>query len=247
MIAPAVAWHDLECGSYAADLPLWEELAAAANGPILELGCGTGRVALRLAGRGHEVVGLDVDRGLAAELESRSRAEGLPIRAVVADAAGFDLGESFALAIAPMQLVQLLSGERDRAAMFAAVAAHLDRDGMFAAAVVDPERLPASAAAGNRDGAAPLPDVRELDGWLYSSLPLALRRDARSVTIERLRQAVSPGGELAEEVDITQLAPLSPAALEVEARAAGLGPAGRREIPDTEWHVGSTVCVFEVS
>jgi SAM-dependent methyltransferase len=239
-------WHDVECGSYAADLPLWEELAATADGPILELGCGTGRVALRLARSGHEVVGVDIDRALVAELERRSRTDGIAPRAVVADAAVLDLGTRFALAIAPMQLVQLLPDDRRRAAMLARVAAHLDRGGLFAAAVVDPARL-APGAAGDGNGSAPLPDVRELDGWLYSSLPLALARGDRGVRIERLRQTVSPGGELSEEVDITELAPLSPAELEVEARAAGLRPVGRREIPDTEWHVGSTVCSFEVA
>ncbi len=44
--AERAIWHDAECGAYAADLALWEELAAAAGGPVLDLGCGTGRVAL---------------------------------------------------------------------------------------------------------------------------------------------------------------------------------------------------------
>ena len=50
-------WHEVECGSYAADLALWSELAAEVAGPVLELGCGTGRVALHLAAEGREVTG----------------------------------------------------------------------------------------------------------------------------------------------------------------------------------------------
>ena len=46
--APAhVVWHDVECGGYDADLPLWRELAREAGGPVLDVGAGTGRVALR--------------------------------------------------------------------------------------------------------------------------------------------------------------------------------------------------------
>ena len=35
-----VLWHDLECGSYAEDLPLWHELAGTAPGPVLDVGAG---------------------------------------------------------------------------------------------------------------------------------------------------------------------------------------------------------------
>jgi len=64
MTAPAVIWHDVECGGYAEDLELWRELAAAADGPVLDVGAGTGRVALDLGGRGFEVVALDLDADL---------------------------------------------------------------------------------------------------------------------------------------------------------------------------------------
>ncbi|MGH2988067.1 MAG: class I SAM-dependent methyltransferase, partial [Solirubrobacterales bacterium] len=52
-------WHEVECGSYTADLAVWSGLASEAAGQLLELGCGTGRVALRLAGDGHAVTALD--------------------------------------------------------------------------------------------------------------------------------------------------------------------------------------------
>ena len=57
--SPLVAWHDVECGGYRADLPLWRELARAEAGPVLDVGAGTGRVALDLARAGHSVTALD--------------------------------------------------------------------------------------------------------------------------------------------------------------------------------------------
>ena len=60
------------------------------GGPVLDVGAGTGRVALDLARRGHEVVALDLDAELLAAL--RARAGDLPVETVVADARDFDLG-----------------------------------------------------------------------------------------------------------------------------------------------------------
>ena len=61
------------------------------GGPVLELGCGTGRVALHLARRGHRVTGIDSDAALVGELRQRASAEALPVRAEQADAATFSL------------------------------------------------------------------------------------------------------------------------------------------------------------
>jgi SAM-dependent methyltransferase len=232
----AVVWHEVECGGYAADLELWEELADERGGPILELGCGTGRVARHLARRGHEVVGLERDAALVAEL---GRAGGAArVRAVVGDARDFALGGSFGLAIAPMQLLQLLGGADERVACLRSVARRLADGGIAAFAIVESVSAPV-------DAAPPLPDTREVDGWVYSSLPVAAAVDAASIRVRRLRQTVSPAGELREEVDEVVLRRLDAATLEREAAEAALRPAGRRAVPATDAHVDSTVVLLE--
>ncbi|HEX4670453.1 MAG TPA: class I SAM-dependent methyltransferase [Solirubrobacterales bacterium] len=231
-------WHDAECGAYSADLALWEELAEEVDGPILDLGCGSGRVALHLARRGHTVVGLDVDPELIETLTAR--ALGLPLRPVLGDARGFELDTDIALALAPMQLVQLLPSGADRLQCLGRVAAHLLPGGRIALAIV--EELPRAS-----EGPRPLPDVREVDGWVYSSLPLDVVEVGEEILIRRLRQTVSPAGELSEEGNEIRLRTLSAAELEGEGVAAGLAPQARREISPTDLHVGSTVVVLERS
>src|SRR3954451_14890535 len=84
-------WHDVECGAYEADLALWRELAQKTNDGVLDVGAGTGRVALRLAYAGHEVTALDVDAELLEVLEHRAAEAGVSIATVAADAAAFTL------------------------------------------------------------------------------------------------------------------------------------------------------------
>jgi SAM-dependent methyltransferase len=232
----ATIWHDVECGAYDADLGLWEELAEQAGGPVLDLGCGTGRVALHLARRGYPVVGVDLEPELIAALEAR--AEGLPLQAVAADARSFDLPTDIALALAPMQLLQLLPDSRARLACLDRVIDHLRPGGRVAAAIVEAMPEP--------DGSPPpLPDVREVDGWVYSSLPLDVVVGEEDLLIRRLRQTVSPGGELAEERNEVRIFTFPAAQLEAEAEVLGLTVMARRQIAPTDLHVGSTVVVFE--
>jgi SAM-dependent methyltransferase len=233
-----VIWHDVECGAYEADHALWEELARATGGPVLELGCGTGRVALRLARRGHRVTGIDSDQALVGELRTRAGADDLSVRAEQADAAGFSFEERFGLILAPMQLVQLLPDAASRHECLRTAAAHLKPGGMLAMAIVE----------GAETGISPtpaLPDVRERDGWVYSSLPLGVSRDGDALVVERLRQSVAPDGHLSETRSAIPLQVLSASSLEGEGRAAGLRPAGRRQIAPSDVHVGSTVVLLE--
>lgn len=234
----SVIWHELECGGYAADFVFWEELADESSGAVLDLGCGTGRVALRLAQRGHGVVGLDRDAELIGAL-SKGVGE-KSVEGVVGDARGFDLDRTFGVVLAPMQLLQLFGGEDERVACLRCVAAHLAPGGIAACAIVEAMPLPV-------DAAPPLPDTREVDGWVYSSLPVAAEQRDGEIRVRRLRQVVSPAGELSDELDEVRLAALDAATLEREAALAGLHPCGRRSIPPTADHVGSTVVLLRGS
>jgi SAM-dependent methyltransferase len=235
-------WHDVECGGYAADLPLWEELAdeVSSDKPIMELGCGTGRVTLHLARRGaYLVLGLDSNPELVAAVWDKVGG-GLPADAEVADVRDFEFHPAFELVIAPMQLIQLLGGRAERLECLRCVAFNMSPGGRAAFAIVEKPPPPPP------DGALPpLPDVCQVEGWIYSSLPLEPLVAEGSIVVRRLRQTVSPDGDLSELLSEVELRLLSADALEEEAAEAGLCAAGRRAIPATEAHVGSTVVLLE--
>lgn len=240
-----VIWHDVECGSYEADLPLWRELSSGSRRrSVLELGCGTGRVALDLARAGSRVAGIDSRPALVAELNRRAGERGLDATAVAGDvrepsdgAGGRDL------VLAPMQLIQLLDGARERALVLARMRDELAPGGLAAVALVEGD----PTASDHEAPGPPLPDVAERDGWIYSSLPLDSEVDGGAIRVRRLRQTVSPDGVLTDEVDVIQLAVTTAGEIEREAERVGLTAAGRRDVPATGAHVGSTVVLLERS
>jgi len=231
-------WHEVECGGYAADLVVWSRLASEASGPILELGAGTGRVALHLAAAGFEVTALDRSAPLLRVAAERAAVRGLELATVQADARDLADEREFALVLAPMQFAHLLSAT-ERATLLERCRAALAPGGTLALALL------AEAIAVPAAGPPLLPDVREIDGWVFSSQPIEVREVGGGVEVRRLRQRVSPDGSLSESLDVVRLEPLSAQRLESEARAAGLEPRERVEVPPTEDHVGSTVVVLE--
>jgi SAM-dependent methyltransferase len=234
----SVIWHDLECGRYAEDLPFWRQLAAESGGPVLDVGAGTGRVALELARAGHQVTALDLDAVLLDELGAR--AAGLVVDTVVGDARRFALGRRFALCIVPMQTIQLLGGPDGRRAFLARAGEHLLERGLLAIALADELdvfEVPEGAAG-------PLPDVCELDGVVYSSRPTAVRAEAGGFVLERTRETVTVDGSLSALYDEIRLDSLGADQLEHEGVRAGLRPAGQARIAATQDYVGSVVVIF---
>ena len=62
------------------DVPFWRRAAQAAEGPVLELGCGTGRVSLPLARAGIDLVGIDRSAAMLARLSSAVKRARRPSR-----------------------------------------------------------------------------------------------------------------------------------------------------------------------
>jgi SAM-dependent methyltransferase len=239
-------WHDIECGAYRADLPLWRELtigAARRTGSpceLLEIGCGTGRVSLALAGNGCHVTAVDIEPELVEVLLQRASERGIEVDAFAADAGFLDLDASFDVVLAPMQVAQLL-GAGDRGRMLTAIARHLRPDGIAGVALLDLDEEWDESA-----GPLPPPDKLERDGWSYASQPVAVHRIAGedALGLDTIRRVTSPEGEQAETFSRIRLEILSPRDLEAEARRAGLVPQGRRSVPATEDHVASTVVML---
>jgi SAM-dependent methyltransferase len=225
-----VIWHDVECGRYSADLPLWHELASTAGGRVLDVGAGTGRVALELARAGHDVTALDHDPELLTAL--RERAGDLPVETVVADAADFDAGEAaYGLVAVPMQTIQLLP---ERAGFFRSARRAVAPGGLVALAI-------ASDLEPFEGAQLPPPDAAVHDGTRFLSQPTAVRAVAGGTRIERLRHTIPPGST---EEDVIVLAEVSADGLAAEGAAAGLRPDGARHIAATAEHVGSEVVLL---
>src|SRR4029077_15060656 len=79
-------------------------------------------------------------------------------------------------------------------------------------------------------GLTPLPDIREVDGVVYSSLPTAVRADREGFLLERRRERISASGSRSVEQDVIRLDRLTGDELESEGRVLGLQPAGRAAV-----------------
>ena len=123
------------------DLPFWLALAARQGGPVLELGCGTGRVSLPLARAGHHVFGLDLDPAMLAYLR-RSLPPALAGRVLCwqGDLTAYHLARQFPLIICPCNTYSTLEAAKRQAALRCA-RRHLAPGGVFAFSMPNPELL----------------------------------------------------------------------------------------------------------
>ena len=131
-------YFDAQYHAFGEDLILWFHLAAEHGGPIIELGCGTGRVVRALIQAGHHVIGIDHDRHMLTRAQTHL-APFFPQNSCLVQAdiqtSGFDV--SFNLAIASMNTLSTL----DDAGLNAAcdnVARQLAPGGLFAFEIPNP-------------------------------------------------------------------------------------------------------------
>jgi SAM-dependent methyltransferase len=117
-------------------------LARDSGGPVLELGCGTGRVALELANAGISVVGIDLSKAMLAVAEQKRRrlvAEAAArVRLLHADMTRFSVPERFGLAIAPFRAFAAVLDPEGQRRCLDAVRRHLRPRGRICLHLFDP-------------------------------------------------------------------------------------------------------------
>jgi SAM-dependent methyltransferase len=157
-IYDALAASIIPGSSVEGDIDFYRRLAGETGGPILDVGCGTGRVATALVADGHEVVGIDLSAPMLRLADQRREALSADVAARLsfheADMTTLDLGRDFALVVAPSRVFQfLLTTDAQRQAL-AALRSHLRPDARLVLDLFDPllDRVVPSAEVTARGG-----------------------------------------------------------------------------------------------
>lgn len=131
--APFYDWENAQTQGRR-DVPFWRRLALGATGRVLELGCGTGRIAMPLARAGVDVVGIDRSSEMLDRARRRARrsTHGHRVTLVRGDIRHLPFPDaSFGLVMAPYGILQSLLRERDLGRTLEAVARVLEPGGTF--------------------------------------------------------------------------------------------------------------------
>jgi 2-polyprenyl-3-methyl-5-hydroxy-6-metoxy-1,4-benzoquinol methylase len=123
--------YDLEVGDYNEDRPVIEQWARSPGGPLLDLACGTGRMAIHLAQQGYQVTGVDIVPEMIALARQKAASQAVSIEWVVADARAFHLHKQFPFVFMLCNAWQFFLTREDQEAMLACVREHLRPDGCF--------------------------------------------------------------------------------------------------------------------
>ena len=124
------------------DIAFFVDAAVTAGGPVLEVGCGTGRVLIPTARAGVDIVGIDLSAQMLAICRERLRREPVAVQEnatlVHADMRRFDLGRRFALATIPFRPFQHLLTVDDQLACLGAIRQHLVDGGVLIFDIFNP-------------------------------------------------------------------------------------------------------------
>jgi ubiquinone/menaquinone biosynthesis C-methylase UbiE len=132
--APFYDWENAQTVARR-DVAFWQRLAAAQDGPVLELGCGTGRIAVPVVQAGARLVGIDRSEPMLRRAAARlGRLRAGRARLVRGDIRSlpFRRRPGFALVMAPYGILQSLTRERDLRETLESVRRVLRRGGLFA-------------------------------------------------------------------------------------------------------------------
>ncbi len=229
--ARLAAFYDLDLRDDPGDLDLYLALADREGGPVLELGVGTGRLAVPLAAAGHAVTGVDDDAAMLARAAARwdgaraaaGRSREGALELVQADLLEVDLGARFGLAFLALNSLFLMRTYERQVAAVRALARHLRPGGL---ALVD-VWLPSADELSAYDARLALEWLRPDEDGQHQVAKLGSARldtSAATVTLTTFfdRWAMA-GGPVERTARSDELRLVTAAELTAMAQAAGLG------------------------
>jgi len=136
------ATYDIRTETPPGEIDFYVTRARASGGPVLELGCGTGRISWPIARADVPVVGLDIESAMLERAEMKRQQEpaivGNRARFVRGDMSNFSIDEQFALAIIPFRAFLMLLTVEAQQATLACVYRHLMPGGRLIIDIFDP-------------------------------------------------------------------------------------------------------------
>jgi len=181
------------------DLEFYVDAAREAGSPVLEIGCGTGRVLIPTARAGVQITGLDFSPSMLTVCRQRLLAEPDPVRArvelVEGDMRRFDLGRSFNLVTIPFRPFQHLVSVEDQLACLGCIRRHLVPAGTLILDLFNPSlealvNRPVGVEAEDTPDTL-LPDGRRLS---RSFRIVSQDRTAQANQVELIYHVTHPGG-----------------------------------------------------
>lgn len=134
------------------DIPFYKKYAVKMGSPVLELGCGTGRILIPIAQEGIESHGLDMSREMLGICETKARALNLSnVRLKLSSMDQFEYDEKFALIYIPFRSFQHLLTAEEQIRCLQLVRKHLRDDGLFILDVFAPNLSKLSAYGKQQD------------------------------------------------------------------------------------------------
>lgn len=121
--------YDLAYSWYTSDIDFYVDLARHAQGPALEVACGTGRIYLRALATGADIDGLDLNPAMLAVLERKAAAAGLKPRVRLGDMRDFTMPRRYALITIPFRSFMHVTEKADQVRALRCIREHLDPDG----------------------------------------------------------------------------------------------------------------------
>lgn len=170
------------------DIPFYVERAKQARGPVLEAGCGTGRVLLPTLQAGVEIDGFDLHPGMLEVLKRKAAALGLNPRVVEADMRDFTMPRRYALVTVPFRAFMHVLTTEDQIRTLRCIREHLEPDGALVMNLFYPsfEILTLPDDTDRVDREFPHPE---------SGLPVVMRSRRR---VNRIEQTVRNEREITE-------------------------------------------------